>query len=293
MRKASLAALAFFLFAVAAPAPARADGPTAEELFREGRTLMDAGSLEQACAKFAESQKLEPAAGTLLNLAECQDHRGLYATAASTYKEAAVAAALRNRKDWERLALDRYQALVPMIPVWTIRVEPAARAMGVLLTLDDRPIKAEDGDRLLDPGAHTLTATAPGRKTWTQTVTFVKGSKAKVTVPILDDDKPARESATPAAWREEPKSSWTRPTGIAVGAVGVAGVAFGAVAGVLALGAKSDADKNCPAYPACYPQGVSDNDRAQTWATVSTVGLGAGLVLVAAGAFLAFVVPSF
>src|SRR5215813_8944568 len=69
----------------------------AEQSFREGRALLAAGELERACAKFAESQKQDPAAGTLLNLGECLDRRGLAASARATYLEAAKAAALRGR----------------------------------------------------------------------------------------------------------------------------------------------------------------------------------------------------
>lgn len=278
---------------LAAPS-ARADAPTAEELFREGRALMDAGSYAPACAKFAESQRMDPAAGTLLNMAECEERQGLLATAAGTYKEAAVAAALRNRKDWERLALDRIEALVPLVPVWTLRLAPGSRAAGVVLTLDERTIRTDDGDtsRPLDPGPHTLVASAPGRRPWTTTATLVKGARLTVTVPPLEEER--ARSIDPAPGASEGKASWARPTGLAVGAVGTAGVIFGTVAGILALGAHDDAVANCPRYPdICSAAGTSHNERAQGWATASTIGLGAGLGLVAAGAFLAFAVPRF
>ncbi|MFO0739309.1 MAG: hypothetical protein U0270_25660 [Labilithrix sp.] len=272
---------------------ARADGPTADDLFREGRRLMEAGSLEQACVKFTESQRLDPAAGTLLNLAECEEKRGRLATAAATYKEAAVAAALRGRSDWERHALERFEALVPVIPAWTIRVAPGARAAGVVLMLDDRTIPTEEGDtrRLLDPGPHTLVANGPGKRPWRHTAEVVKGTQTIVSVPLLEERVAERPPSTSGA---ETRSTWARPTGLVVGGVGVAGVVFGAVAGALALSARSEAVSNCPSYPnACLPEGTSANERAQTWATGSTIGLGAGLALVATGAFLAFVVPSF
>ena len=48
---------------------ASAQGPDvagAETLFERGRQLMAEGNLKEACPKFAESQRLAPAAGTAL-----------------------------------------------------------------------------------------------------------------------------------------------------------------------------------------------------------------------------------
>jgi hypothetical protein len=62
---------------------ASADSAAAEALFREGRDAAKHGDLETACADFAESQRLDPAPGTLLNLAECEEKLGRVASACS------------------------------------------------------------------------------------------------------------------------------------------------------------------------------------------------------------------
>ncbi len=71
--------VAFAALVVACAASARADGdppPPAEALFREGREAMKRGDYAVACPKFEESQKLDPANGTLLNLALCEEALG-------------------------------------------------------------------------------------------------------------------------------------------------------------------------------------------------------------------------
>jgi len=62
------AALAFVLVAGTARAGG-ADPMTAESLFREGRRAADEGNYALACTRFEESNRLDPAAGAVLNLA--------------------------------------------------------------------------------------------------------------------------------------------------------------------------------------------------------------------------------
>ena len=65
------------------------DTTHADETFHAGRTLMDSGKLAEACPKFEESQRADPAAGTLLALAYCQELSGLLASAHGSYLAAA------------------------------------------------------------------------------------------------------------------------------------------------------------------------------------------------------------
>src|SRR5258708_21030881 len=64
------------------------DPAAAEQLFLAGRAAMQQGSLETACQRFAESQRLDPAAGTPINLADCLERRGLIASPWQPWKEA-------------------------------------------------------------------------------------------------------------------------------------------------------------------------------------------------------------
>ena len=76
----------------------------AETLFFTGRGFMEAGRYAEACTKFGESYRLDPTAGTLLNLAVCHDHEGEIASAWGEFRTAAADARRSNRPDREQLA---------------------------------------------------------------------------------------------------------------------------------------------------------------------------------------------
>jgi hypothetical protein len=89
-------------------------------------------------------------------------------------------------------------------------------------------------------------------------------------------------------------SGGLRTLAFVLGGVGVAGLAVGSVTGLLAFSAHDDAVSKCAHYPDRCPadgSGTSANDRAQTLATVSTIGFVAGGALLAGGACLFFIAP--
>src|SRR4051812_28534695 len=74
---------------LAAGTASAGDSISAEALFAAGREAAQRGDYRQACDKFAESQRLDPAPGTLINLGDCNEHLGLLASAWRYYREAA------------------------------------------------------------------------------------------------------------------------------------------------------------------------------------------------------------
>src|SRR5690242_9793251 len=68
---------------------ARADDKaTADRLFDEGRAAMAAKDYASACPKLEESQRLDPALGTLLNIGLCYEGQGRVASALAVWREA-------------------------------------------------------------------------------------------------------------------------------------------------------------------------------------------------------------
>ncbi len=93
------------------PALAHAQAAIAEQLFRDGRELLDAGKTDEACEKFAASQRLAPAIGTQLNLATCREKQGKTATAWSLFVDVESAAQRAGDAKRARFARDHEMAL--------------------------------------------------------------------------------------------------------------------------------------------------------------------------------------
>src|SRR3954469_3989630 len=106
-----------FTCATVTPRVAHATDPaTAQALFDQGRKLMGQERWAEACPKLEESQRLDPAGGTLLHLALCREHEGRIATAWALYQDAALQAKRDNRKDRAKIAQDRVDALSSRLP---------------------------------------------------------------------------------------------------------------------------------------------------------------------------------
>src|SRR2546421_10932747 len=116
VRRASVVLLAGFFISPSAGAQSRAaDYPIAQALFEEGRTLMAGGHYTEACLKFAESQRLDAASGTLLNLAVCHEKLGKTATAWAEYNDVVAATLREGNAERQRIASERIRALEPRL----------------------------------------------------------------------------------------------------------------------------------------------------------------------------------
>ena len=267
------------------------DKAAAEALFREGRRLFDAGQYPEACAKLAESERLDPAPGTLLNLAGCYEKNGQSASAWATFKQAAAAARQKGRDDWEELARTRAGALEPRLSRLTITVA-AASTEGLQVSRDGAAVgKAEWAAAIpVDPGAHVIDATAPARTAFHQSVDVPSGAtRTTVTIPDLPVAPQERgEGPQPQA---DPGGA-QRTLGVALGAAGVVGLAVGTVFGVVAMNKENEALHNdCTAGRYCSPQGLQLSQGAHDAATASTVAFGIGAAALAGGLVLYFVAP--
>jgi hypothetical protein len=265
------------------------DKSLAQSLFDEGRRLMDAGRYDEACPRFADSQRLDPGGGTVLNLALCYESSGKLALAYTTYNDALSLAIAEHRSERETFARDRIAALAPRLPHLTVR---AAVVEGIDIRLDGAglPSSAWGVSMPVDPGRHTLQASAPGREPFEAVVTLAEGEAREVAVD-LRQERPASVVTGSAAPQYVPPREVLRrsPAFYVIGGLALVSLATSAVTGEMAWSAHQSVEQKCNlGTGACSdPSGIDDASRARTLAWVSTWTLGGGVL----GAILAFSVP--
>lgn len=184
-RRIGVAALALTLFSSTARSDDRG-AALAEALFRQGRDLLKEGHTGEACSKFAESQRIDPKLGTLLNLALCHEKDGKIASAWAEYTSAITIAHRENQREREDYAKERVRALDKRLSHVTIRAH--APVSGLSVTLDALVLEtAALGAPLpIDPGAHRITASAPGKAAWASTIDIPSDPRdVNVEVPEL------------------------------------------------------------------------------------------------------------
>jgi hypothetical protein len=294
--------------ALAAWAPGRAsaqasDPAAAQALFDEALALMKAEKFAEACPKLETSQKLDAGMGTEFRLAECYERLGKLSRAWAHFVNVADAAKAARQADREKGARARAHALEPRLPKMTIVVPPAVGSLpGFEVQRDGVPVdKALWGLATpVDPGAHTVTARATGKKPWQQDVQAQEKARVELTLPPLEDEAKAPPAAggpvakPPEAAPAGPLVSLQRVGAVGVGAVGIAGIVVGAVFGAKAKSQWKDTLAHCkggdPTW--CYPAAFDLRHDAVTSATVSTIGFVVGGAAVVGGVVLWFTAPA-
>jgi hypothetical protein len=278
-------ALAGLILALAAlsGAEARAEEPArdpaaAEVLFRAGRAAAEKNDYEAACPKFRESQRLDPAPGTELNIADCEEHRGKLATAWELFTR--VARELPVADDRVKLATSHAAALEKRIPRLTLTIGPGAPS-GTTLRRDELDVGAASlGVPLpVDPGKHVVVARAPGRRDRTLNLDVTEGEQKTLEVV------PGPEGEAPKPPQETDGRGTRRTLGFVAGGVGAAGIVVFAVTGALVLANKSTVDQHCNGR-LCDRPGFDAAQSGQTLGMVSGGSLIAGGVLLGVGAAL-------
>jgi hypothetical protein len=296
-RTALAATLVLAQLAMALPAMAQSpsDKALAQSLFDEGKKLMGEEKYAEACPKLAESQKLDPGGGTLLNLAVCHQKEGKTATAWAEFEEALSQAKKEGRAEREAFAREHIAEIEPKLSRLTIAVTPAAaNVAGLQVKLDGGAIgKAAWGAAIpVDPGKHTLEATAPGKKTWTGDVEIgADADKKSIEVPALADAPAEAPKTTTTNTTTDVTPSNQKTIGFIVGGVGVVALGVGAVFGIRSFSKWSERNDNCP-NDVCNAKAKEAADSATTSANIANVGVGVGLVAIGVGAFLILTAPS-
>jgi hypothetical protein len=279
--------------------PGATEKATAEALFQQGTELTNEKQYAAACEKFAGSHQLDPALGTQLRMADCQDRVGKSASAWAMFKEAASMARSRNEPERQRIADERAAELEKRLSKLEIKIEAKNVPVGFDLRLNNVSIPRATWDTAIpvDPGRQKLEASAPGRVTWTGSVEVPDGPVMRsIEIPALvvkTDPNPVSSSQSTAGGsltRDTASSpgSTQRMIGFVTAGLGVVGLGLGGFLGYRAYSQHQDSLAQCRVDDpnACTPDGKTLRDDAQGTAMGSTIALAAGGALTVGGLVL-------
>lgn len=308
MRKAS-----FGIFGLATAlslayiAPSRADDTSiltasGEQLYQDGKKLYVDGKYAEACAKFATSQKADPASGTLFYLGLCSEKQGKTATAYGYFLDAAALA----RKEGGPASVKKAEAaqakvdeLAPKLARITIVVPDGAKVEGLSVSRDGLTLDPALWGVALpaDAGEHVIAASAPGYVKWSSTATVkLDGDSVSVSVvplvkeppkpPVVDEKPPVTDPMTPRAGDDAGRYRTRRAVGWTIGSIGLAGIAVGTGFGLWARSRWNTAKPDCPGDVCRTQSAQSASEDARRYANISTITFVIGAVSLASGLVL-------
>jgi hypothetical protein len=233
------------------------DAAVADALFRAGREAIELNDPETAFKRFKESYRLDPAAGTLLNLADCEIALGRLADAGEHYRR--ILDTLDPVDDRIPLVRDRLAALEPRIPKLELSLVSSAPPGTEVMRDGVRLTPASFGISLpQNVGQHELVFRSSGHLPSRYTLVLAEGETRHVVVapgpaaappPVPPAPAPsspherAPESATPVA------AYWL------LGAGSAAAVATGVFAWRYAA-ESATVDRHCPTVHGCDDEGL-------------------------------------
>jgi serine/threonine-protein kinase len=275
-----------------AEAQTAADKAAADTLFNEGKKQIAQGDPAAACALFEASLAKAVQLGAQLALASCYETVGKTASAWGEFRAAASTAAKAHDRR-QRFAEDHAAALEPRLSRLVLRTEPGYRVDGLEIKRDGAVISAAElGEPVpVDPGDHTIEASAPGWVAWSNKVTVALPGVVEVIVPALgkapvkvEEPKaePAPVAATPPP-EEAVRGRRLLAYGIGGGGAGLIGVSL--IFGAVASSRWGDAQNHCR-HNQCDAAGVDLAHGAQSMGNISTAMFIVGAAALATGVIL-------
>jgi hypothetical protein len=282
-------ASALFLSSITLAGSVGAETPSAvtraETLFQTGRQLMREGRYNEACPKLVESQRLDPAPGTQLNLADCWEHAGLTASAEHEFLQVAESAEKAGETERAAVARARVKQLESKLTRLKLSVPAAARVAGLVLLQNSTAVPETDWGkaRAVDPGKFVVEARAPGRRSFISEFSL-RGDAAthELSIPIL-----AADSSPVPSDSSTRRADWLQGSGIGLLGLGAVGLTLGTVFGVRAVSLyHRSQDEGCDPNDRCTPGALETRESAVHSGNASTVSFIVGGALLAGGAGL-------
>jgi len=279
------------------------DSGAAAALFERGLADMQAGRFDAGCPKLAESYRLDLRPGVLFTLAECEAKWGRIASALAHYDdylrlfEAMPPAQQAAQRERATVAKEKKAALKTRVPMLTLNLSASAPA-GTIVKREGTVLGAPSlGTPVpVDPGKQRISTQTPDGAVKEQEISLEEGQAKTLDLELPTpagppaSREPAPRVAPPEVAPTPPSPTGRRPWIYAAFGLGGAGVALGAVTGILAISQKGDIEDKCDGT-ICTEEGKKIADDAKTLGWVSTVAFGAGAAFAAAGLVLVITEP--
>ncbi len=295
------------------------DLETARDLFKQATELHDAHDVKGALAKFKAAHELANTPVTGIELARTYAELGMLTEAREVALAIDKIAVKPNESEKTKRARTDAVALAdavyPRIASLTIVLDNVLAGSTVSVSVDGEtlPSAAVGAPRKVNPGAHSVVASAGGPST-TSNVSLGEGESRTVHItlelpaapppppppePVVTAPPPVSNPVTASepvpfapVVRDAPATGLSpdlyKWAGISVG-VGAGSVALGALFGAIVLDMQSTVSTHCNAFKQCDSTGLSAAKDAHGLATASTAFIAIGSGLVGVGIVLAVI----
>jgi hypothetical protein len=276
----------------------------ARELGTSGVEAFQRGDFESAVAKLEKAYRVLCVPSIGLWSARALEKSGKLLKASERYREVGLLEISSGQATVQRQAqtdaATELAALTPRLAGVIVQVEGAQQA-DLMVLVDGMSMASEllGERRPLDPGKHVIEATQGGKHASAEVQ--LKEGEAKTVVlrftgpPVSAVATPAESAPSPALAAQPNQDSAAassktlgtqRLLALAVGGVGIAGVAVGTVFGLKAKSKHDDSDHYCNGNACTDQRGVDLNNEAKSAGTISTIGFLIGGVGLAGGTAL-------
>jgi hypothetical protein len=292
---------------VAYALPAYADGATpaaatplqreqAQGRFLRGKDLMAKKRFEEALGEFQASHEIVASPNTRLQVARCLVELGrtvaAYAELGRTAVEAKELIAEDNRyqRAYDAAVAERAE-IEPKVGFVSLTINNALDGTQVTVGGEEVRRAAWNEAAPVQPGQTEIVVSTPGYQPVKRTVSLASGEKTSL---VIDATSAAHEAVSPEPPPSAPNPPplvrvssrpWIRTGAYVAGGVAAAGLVTFAVAGLMARSTYDDLNMACGGGP-CPSSRAGDISDGKTKQDIANVGLGFGLVGLAAGATL-------
>jgi hypothetical protein len=280
------------------PAPAFAQDPAADssadalkrarEQFGQALALQTAGDWAGALALLKEVAAVKSTPQVRFNMALCEEKLGKLVAALGDYELAASDARAEKADQVAEEVEGRRESLGKRIPKITVKRGSGAEAASVAIdgvSLGDQMI----GQPMpIDPGPHTVEATAPGFKLFRKSMRVAEQQSESVEIVLEPEPVAAAPVGGVGGGNARPAQGRSPVYGYVIGGIGIASLGASGVFFGLRASKISSLDKVCPPPDRQCPSHAqqSDIDAGKLDTTIANVTLAVGVAAVAGGLVL-------